>query len=191
MGQFFCTMSQQLEDPEESSLTEFEINLRKMPKEVLVKILLLVENNFEVFYVNVFRVYPCFARFMEMIETPMRKRRNVRILNLLHNMSDEKCAYIGSELRICGKFDWERPTLRMNEYRADVIRNTESKTSGKAFFYQNDADGVLMLQVNMNEIYGYEMGTSRRIITTPASEKCYVITGVFMNDRGFVSLNFI
>jgi hypothetical protein len=133
MGQLFCTISQQqLEEPEESSLTDFKNNLRKIPKEVLVKILLLVENNFEVFYVNVFRVYPCFTSFMEMIDTPMRKRRNSRILNLLHNMSDEKCVYIGSELRICGKFDWERPTLRMNEYRADLIRNTEKKNIRKS-----------------------------------------------------------
>ena len=161
-----------------------------MPKEVLVKILLLVENNFEVFYVNVFRVYPCFASFMEMIETPMRRRRNIRILNVLHNMSDEKCVYIGSELRIFGKFFWERETLEINEYRADVIRNERIQTSAKAFFYQNDTNDVLMARVNMNEIYGYELGTSRRVITTPASEKCYVITGVFMDDRGFVSLNF-
>lgn len=140
MGQFFCTVSQQLEEPEESSLTEFEINLRKVPKEVLVKILLLVENNFEVFYVNVFRVYPCFASFMKMIEPPMRRIRNNRILNVLHNMSHTKCVYIGSELRICGKFFWERETLEINEYRVDVIRNEQRKTSGKAFFYQNDTN---------------------------------------------------
>lgn len=186
MGQFICRPP--VEEVEEDPLAQL---LKTLPEDVLIKILLYVENNFKVFYVNIFRMYPCFRRRHEaIIEKTLRTERNKRILKCLHYMPDDKYVYIGSDLVICGKRECERSTLKMDEYRLIVRNKDVITTGGKVWFYQNDTNGFLIACANINEVRSYNLVTAHTK-TIPAYERHYLIHGIFMNECGIVSLKFI
>lgn len=174
--------------PSSNPLQELKKHLKRLPEEILVKILILVENNFQVFYVNVFRMYPCFKKYRGTIERALKNEHLKQILCTIRRLTPRQCILLG-EYSFCGKLPWETQSWRQMNTHLTYMTIRDLLLRAKVKFVKYGSHGALSALISINSIEHYVTGTLEKI-RVPSKKKIYFITGIEMYGNA-VRLNFI